>query len=166
LIITDFRPALQVLLFGKLNLRFASLSSTVKAFSKVSEGFWFAVKARIRHNLLTNFRRKRKIVFIKKLKHKSKRTMKFNRETAVERAKEDLAQRLKVKESDVKTASVKERDFPDMSLGAPASDEMSAQMISTGWSINLSANGKSYEYRADKYQLRLLDFDGTNYVIK
>ena len=92
--------------------------------------------------------------------------MKFNRETAVERAKEDLAQRLKVKESDVKTASVKERDFPDMSLGAPASDEMSAQMISTGWSINLSANGKSYEYRADKYQLRLLDFDGTNYVIK
>lgn len=92
--------------------------------------------------------------------------MKYNRESAVERAKEDLAKRLKVKESDVKTASVHERDFPDMSLGAPASDEMSAQMISTGWVINLSAGGKSYEYRADKYQLRLLGFDGTNYVIK
>lgn len=92
--------------------------------------------------------------------------MKFNRDTAVERAKEDLAKRLEVKENEIKTASVNDRDFPDMSLGAPASDEMSAQMISTGWSINLSANGKSYEYRADKYQLRLLDFDGTNYVIK
>ena len=92
--------------------------------------------------------------------------MKFNRETAVERAKEDLARRLKVKESDVKTASVQERDFPDMSLGAPASDEMSAQMISTGWQINLKADGKNYEYRADKYQLRLRGYKGTNHVIE
>ena len=92
--------------------------------------------------------------------------MKFNRESAVERAKEDLAKRLGVKENEIKTASVQDRDFPDMSLGAPSSDEVSAQMISTGWSINLSASGKSYEYRADKYQLRLLDFDGANHVIK
>ncbi len=53
-----------------------------------------------------------------------------------------------------------------MSLGAPASDEMSAQMISTGWTINLSAEGKNYEYRGDKYQLRLCGFKGTNYVIE
>ena len=53
-----------------------------------------------------------------------------------------------------------------MSLGAPADDEMSAQMISTGWQINLTADGKNYEYRADKYQLRLHNFKGRNYVIK
>lgn len=92
--------------------------------------------------------------------------MKFNRESALERAKTDLAKRLGVKENDVKVVSVDEKDFPDMSLGAPASDEMSAQMISTGWTINLNTNGKNYEYRADKYQLRLRGFDGKNYVIE
>jgi len=91
--------------------------------------------------------------------------MGFTKESAVEQAKKDLAKRLKVSESDIQEKSVDKRDFPDMSLGAPAKDEMSAQMISTGWQINLSANGKSYEYRADKYQLRLKDFDGANYVV-
>ena len=91
--------------------------------------------------------------------------MGFTKESAVEQAKKDLAKRLKVSEADIQERSVDKRDFPDMSLGAPAKDEMSAQMISTGWQINLSANGKSYEYRADKYQLRLKDFDGANYVV-
>jgi len=58
-----------------------------------------------------------------------------------------------------------EKDFPDMSLGAPVDGEMAAQMISSGWQIELSAGGKTYEYRADKYQLRLKGFNGTNYVI-
>ncbi len=92
--------------------------------------------------------------------------MKFNQESAVQKAKTDLAKRLKVKESDIKTVSVSQKDFPDMSLGAPSSDEMSAQMISTGWTINLSAEGKNYEYRGDKYQLRLCGFKGTNYIIE
>lgn len=91
--------------------------------------------------------------------------MGFTRESAVEQAKKDLAKRLKVSESDIKESSVDKVDFPDMSLGAPASGEMSAQMISTGWKINLNAKGKTYEYRADKYQLRLKDFGGANHVI-
>ena len=91
--------------------------------------------------------------------------MGFTKESAVERAKSDLAKRLKLNEKDIKEKSVDKKDFPDMSLGAPAKDEMSAQMISTGWQINLSANGKNYEYRADKYQLRLKDFNGANHVI-
>lgn len=91
--------------------------------------------------------------------------MRFNKESAVTRAKQDLAKRLKVKESDIEAASVSESDFPDMSLGAPGKDEMSAQMISTGWKINLKAKGKGYEYRADKFQLRLKDFDGSNHVV-
>jgi hypothetical protein len=52
-----------------------------------------------------------------------------------------------------------------MSLGAPVDDEMSGQMISGGWRISLGADGKTFEYRADKYQLRLVGFGGTNHVI-
>jgi hypothetical protein len=91
--------------------------------------------------------------------------MGFTQESAVERAKKDLAERLNVDEGEIGEGSVSKVDFPDMSLGAPANGEMSAQMISTGWQINLNANGKNYEYRADKYQLRLKDFDGANHVI-
>lgn len=92
--------------------------------------------------------------------------MKFNKDTAAQRAKADLAKRLSVSENEIKEVSVSEKDFPDMSLGAPVADEMAAQMISTGWQIDLEADGKKYEYRADKYQLRLNDFHGTNYMIE
>jgi DNA-directed RNA polymerase sigma subunit (sigma70/sigma32) len=91
--------------------------------------------------------------------------MKLNKDSAVERAKADLAERLNISADEVKEVSVSERDFPDMSLGAPIEDEMSAQMISSGWQINLEAGGEKYDYRADKYQLRLCGFRGTNYVI-
>ena len=91
--------------------------------------------------------------------------MSFSKDSAVERAKQDLAQRLGVSESEIE-ASANDTDFPDMSLGAPVDGEMSAQMISSGWRIDLSANGTNYEYRADKYQLRLRDFNGTNYIIE
>jgi hypothetical protein len=91
--------------------------------------------------------------------------MGFNKESAVQRAKEDLARRLNISEKDISTGAVSEKDFPDMSLGAPVNGEMSAQMISSGWQIGLSAGGKAYEYRADKYQLRLKGFNGTNHII-
>ena len=92
--------------------------------------------------------------------------MGFTKDSAVERAKRDLASRLGIGEGEVKVGTVQDRDFPDMSLGAPANGEMSAQMISSGWEINLSAAGKDYEYRADKYQLRLRGFKGENHLIK
>lgn len=92
--------------------------------------------------------------------------MNFDKESATERAKSDLAERLKVSANEIKETSVSEKDFPDMSLGAPVADEMSAQMISTGWQINLEASGETFEYRADKYQLRLYQFRGTNYVVE
>jgi hypothetical protein len=92
--------------------------------------------------------------------------MSFTKESAVQEAKADLAKRLGISESDIKESSVEDADFPDMSLGAPAEDEMSAQMISSGWRINLSAGDKTYEYRADKYQLRLRGFNGTNHIVK
>ncbi|MDQ2747828.1 MAG: hypothetical protein M3T96_11285 [Acidobacteriota bacterium] len=92
--------------------------------------------------------------------------MRFNRESAVERAKKDLAERLNVAADEIETSSVVEKDFSDMSLGAAAAGEMAAQMISSGWQINLHAAGQSYEYRADKYQLRLLNYKGANYLIE
>lgn len=92
--------------------------------------------------------------------------MRFTKESAVEEAKKDLAGRLNISETAIENVSVSETEFPDMSLGAPEADEMSAQMISYGWRIILSVESKNYEYRADKYQLRLLDFNGTNYIIK
>ena len=92
--------------------------------------------------------------------------MSFTKESAVQRAKNDLAKRLKISEHDISEKGVADKDFPDMSLGAAVNGEMSAQMISSGWQIKLGAGGKDYEYRADKYQLRLHNFNGANYVIK
>ena len=92
--------------------------------------------------------------------------MKLNQASAVERAKADLAERAGAAENEIEIVSVTETDFPDMSLGAAVEDEMSAQMISTGWTINLRAAGEDYEYRADKYHLRLYNYNGANYVVE
>jgi hypothetical protein len=90
----------------------------------------------------------------------------FSQESAVERAKQDLVHRLGVTESEIEVDSVIEKDFPDASLGAPVEDEMSAQMISSGWKIKLKSDALDYEYRADKYQIRLRDFEGKNHIIE
>ncbi len=92
--------------------------------------------------------------------------MSFTKLTAVELAKQDLAKRLKLPEAEVREFGVTDREFPDMALGAPEKGEMSAQMISSGWQIKLGAGGKTYEYRADKYHVRLHNFKGENYVIE
>jgi len=92
--------------------------------------------------------------------------MSFTRETATENAKNDLARRLGISADEIVEKGVVDKDFPDMSLGAPLPGEMSAQMISSGWQISLEAGGKAYEYRADKYQLRLYDFEGENYIVE
>jgi hypothetical protein len=60
---------------------------------------------------------------------------------------------------------VEDDDFPDMALGAPEDGEMSGQMITPGWRIRLGADGKNYEYRADKNQVRLYKFKGKNYRV-
>ncbi len=92
--------------------------------------------------------------------------MGFTKIDATAAAKRDLAKRLGVDKADIQEISVVDKDFPDMSLGAPVDGEMSAQMISTGWEIELAVFDDTHVYRADKYQLRLVDFDGQNYVIE
>lgn len=91
--------------------------------------------------------------------------MGFDQDSALVRARRDLAERLGIAEGEVSISSISGREFPDMSLGAPVKGEMSAQMIANGWQINLGAGGKTYEYRADKYQIRLKDFNGKNHLV-
>ncbi|HJS51637.1 MAG TPA: hypothetical protein VJ781_07025 [Pyrinomonadaceae bacterium] len=91
--------------------------------------------------------------------------MGFTKESAVSAAKKDLAKRLKIGEKEIGSGSVSDSDFPDMALGAPGKGEMAGQMISSGWTIKLNAGGKDYEYRADRDQLRLKDFEGKNHKV-
>jgi len=91
--------------------------------------------------------------------------MAISKADAIEKARKDLAQRLKVDASAIKEQSVEDDDFPDMALGAAEDDEMSGQMITSGWRIRLGANGQSYEYRADKNQGRLVNCKGRNYRV-
>ena len=91
--------------------------------------------------------------------------MAFTKTEAIAQARKDLATRLGVKESEVHEESVAEADFPDMALGAAVNGEMSGQMITPGWSINLRANGRTFEYRANERQLRLFNYGGRNYKV-
>jgi hypothetical protein len=91
--------------------------------------------------------------------------MAFTKEEAVERARQDLAARLSVDESDIKLESVEDAEFPDMALGAGVQGEMSGQMITPGWRIRLGVNGQSLEYRANRHQIRLFNYKGGNYRI-
>jgi len=91
--------------------------------------------------------------------------MKFTRESSVEAAKNDLAKRLNIAADEIEERGVTDTEFRDMSLGAASDGEMAAQMLVSGWRIALAANGRTYEYRGDKYQLRLHNFEGENYVI-
>lgn len=90
--------------------------------------------------------------------------MSLSKEDAVEKARKDLARRLNIDAGTIKD-SVEDSEFPDMALGAAEDDEMSGQMITSGWRIRLDANGKNYEYRADKNQVRLYKYKGKNYRI-
>lgn len=91
--------------------------------------------------------------------------MKMDRDSAVQRARKDLADRLNISESDVAERSLTDREFSDMSLGAATDGEFAAQMIAYGWQIDLEAGGQTFEYRGDKYQLRLVGFEGRNHLI-
>jgi hypothetical protein len=91
--------------------------------------------------------------------------MAIDKDSAVQNAQNDLAKRLNIDAADVKQKSVEDSDFPDMALGAAEDGEMSGQMITRGWRIKLEAQGKTYEYRADKNQVRAYSFKGKNYRI-
>jgi len=89
-----------------------------------------------------------------------------SKEDSVKRARHDLARRLGVSESEIKEETVERADFPDTALGASLKDEMSGQMMTSGWRIRLSAEGQGkFEYRAGDDELRLYNYKGSNYRI-
>ena len=91
--------------------------------------------------------------------------MAVTREDALKRARTDLAKRLGVSDGEIEEGSIEETDFPDLALGAPLEDEMSGQMMTRGWRIRLRAKGGEHEYRANKDQIRLYNYEGDNYRI-
>lgn len=92
--------------------------------------------------------------------------MAFSREEAIERARQDLTERVGVGGAEIREESVESADFPDMALGASLEGEMSGQMITPGWRIRLSAKGRVFEYRANKHQIRLYNYEGANYHLR
>lgn len=91
--------------------------------------------------------------------------MSLSKQDAVEKARKDLAQRLGIDAGAIKEQSLEESDFPDLSLGAAEDGEMSGQMITPGWRIRLGAEGQTFEYRADKNQVRLYKYKGKNFKV-
>lgn len=91
--------------------------------------------------------------------------MALSKNEAVEKARQDLAKRLNVSDSDIDNQTVEDADFPDMALGAGADGEMSGQMMTKGWRIKLQSKGQTLEYRADKNQVRLFNYKGHNFSI-
>lgn len=93
--------------------------------------------------------------------------MAISKEEALQRASKDLAGRLGVGADRISAEGIEDADFPDMALGAPLKDELSGQMITPGWRIRLSAGDKGrFEYRANRNQIRLFNFKGSNYRIE
>jgi len=92
--------------------------------------------------------------------------MAASKEELVKRARADLAKRLGCSEDEIKGESVEEAEFPDMALGAAVKDEMSGQMMTSGWRVRLRAGESEYEYRANQNQFRLYNFKGSNYRIE
>lgn len=91
--------------------------------------------------------------------------MAISKEEATQTARADLAKRLGIASKEIDEESVEDAEFPDMALGAPVKDEMSGQMITPGWRIRLKANGRTFEYRANRNQIRLYKYKGQNYKI-
>ena len=91
--------------------------------------------------------------------------MAYSKEDALAKARQDLARRLGLSADEIKGNKVEEADFPDTSLGAGTDDEMSGQMMSRGWRIRLQAKNQTFEYRADRNQVRLYDFKGKNFLL-
>ena len=91
--------------------------------------------------------------------------MAISKDEAVQKARKDLAGRLGIGEDQIGQPSVEDTDFPDMALGAGTKDEMSGQMITPGWRISFPASGRNFEYRANKHQVRLYNYKGSNYKV-
>lgn len=69
--------------------------------------------------------------------------------SAVQAARQALAQALQVDATTITVTSEEAMDWPDACLGAATVDEMCAQVVTPGYLITLSANGAIYTYHTN-----------------
>ena len=75
---------------------------------------------------------------------------------AVQAAKQDLAQKLGVKEQAIELVGPVEKvTWPDSSLGCPEPGMMYAQMLTRGYRFKLQSGGEIYEYHASEQSVKL-----------
>lgn len=89
---------------------------------------------------------------------------KLSKDEAVDIAVRDAAQRAGVDAGQAR-AKAADATFQNSALGAARPGEWSADMVTNGWTIQISAGGRSLEYRANPRQVRLVGYDGGNHVI-
>lgn len=71
-------------------------------------------------------------------------------EALVQAAKQDLAARLKLQTTDMTVKSVAAVDWPTSALGCPQPGQMYLQVITPGYRIVLTAQGRDYSYHTDR----------------
>ncbi len=65
-------------------------------------------------------------------------------------ARADMVKRFNFQEGAISVVKVEEREWPDSSLGCPQPGMMYSQVVTPGYLIVLSADGKQYEYHAGR----------------
>lgn len=80
-------------------------------------------------------------------------------EPLVDKAVEDLADRMGADPDDIVVEGIAETEFPDASLGVPEPGESYAQVVTPGYIIMLRTGGKIYEYRAAENRVILATED-------
>jgi hypothetical protein len=71
-------------------------------------------------------------------------------QSLIEKAKEDLRQRLSVSATQINLVEFEEVEWSDSSLDCPQPGMEYLQVITPGYLIRLEANGTQYEYHSNK----------------
>ncbi len=70
-------------------------------------------------------------------------------------ARSEMNRQFNIQDTDISIVKVEETEWSDSSLGCPKPGQMYAQVITPGYLIVLSANGKEYEFHASKQNVIL-----------
>lgn len=74
----------------------------------------------------------------------------LTKQPALENARTTLAQELQVDAAAITVVSEEAVEWPDACLGAPAADEMCAQVVTPGYRITLAVDGNEYLYHTNE----------------
>src|SRR5262245_43802731 len=85
-------------------------------------------------------------------------------ENLIEKAKQDLAQRLSVPVDEISLVEVIEMEWADSSLGCPEPDMMYLQVITPSYRILLESNAQVYEYHTNKISNMVYCEDSDSYI--